>query len=94
MAPIQAAACELQENAQCAVSQVKDAVTSALDALAQSGSADQMRGYANEAVGKTKLAVALATQSPELVVASIAQQALGEMQKFVGKAKSAADCEE
>jgi hypothetical protein len=46
MAPIQAVALDLQENAQSAVDQVKDAVTSALDALAQSGSVDQMRGYA------------------------------------------------
>jgi uncharacterized protein YjbJ (UPF0337 family) len=94
MAPVQSAALDLQENAQGAVSQVKDAVTSALDALAQSGSADQMRGYANAAMGKTKLAVALATQSPELVLAGLAQQAIGEMQKFVGKAKSAGDPEE
>lgn len=94
MAPVQSAALDLQENAQSAVVQVKDAVASALDTFAQSGSADQMRGYANEAVGRTKLAVALATQSPELLVAGIAQQAIGEMQKFVGKAKSAADSEE
>jgi hypothetical protein len=45
MVPIQAVALDLQENAQSAVDQVKD-VTSALDALAQSGSVDQMRGYA------------------------------------------------
>jgi len=94
MAPVQSAALDLQENAQSAVVQVKDAVVSAVGTFVQSGSADQMRGYANEAVGKTKLAVALATQSPELLVAGIAQQAIGEMQKFVGKAKSAADSEE
>ncbi|TLG71840.1 CsbD family protein [Methylocystis sp. B8] len=69
-------------------------MTSALDAIVQSGSADQMRGYANQAMGKTKLAVALATQSPELAGAGIAQQALGEMQKFVGEAKLAADRDE
>jgi uncharacterized protein YjbJ (UPF0337 family) len=63
MAPVQSAL-DLPENAQSAVVQVKDAVASALDTFVQSGSADQMRGYANEGVGKTKLAVALATQSP------------------------------
>ncbi|MBI1981838.1 MAG: CsbD family protein [Methylocystis sp.] len=53
-----------------------------------------MRGYANEAMGKVKVAVALAAQSPELVVAGIAQQTIGEMQKFVGEAKLAADPDE
>ena len=45
-------------------------------------------------MGKAKVAVALATQSPELVVAGIAQQAIGEIQKFVGEAKLAADPDE
>lgn len=92
--PIEAAAFDLQENAQRAVDQMKDAMTAAVDAVVQSGSADQMRGYANEAMGKTKLAVALATQSPELALAGIAQKALGEVQKFVGEAKLAADSDD
>lgn len=94
IAPIDAASPDLQQDAQSTIDQVKDAVTSALDAVVQSGSADQMRGYANQAMGKTKLAVALATQSPELAMAGIAQQAIGEIQKFVGEAKLAADPDE
>lgn len=92
--PIEAAAQGLQEHALCAIDQVKGVVSAALDDLAQSGSADQLRGYANEAMGQTKLAVGLAAQSPELAMAGIAQKALGEMQKFVGEAKRAADSEE
>jgi len=94
MAPLSAATLDLQENAQSAVDQVKDAVTAALDCLTRCRSADQLRGYANEAMGKTKLAVALATHSPELAVAGIVQQAIGELQKFIGEAKSVAEREE
>jgi uncharacterized protein YjbJ (UPF0337 family) len=94
IAPIESAALDLQENAQSSVGQVKDVIASTLDTLVQSGSADQMRGYANEAIGRTKLAIALAAQSPELAMAGLAQQAIGELQKFVGEAKRAADPEE
>ena len=92
-APLEAATIDLQQNAQRAIDQVKDAVTSALDCLTQCRSTDQLRGYANEAMGKTKLAVALATHSPELAVAGIVQQAVGELQKFIGGEKSAAERE-
>jgi uncharacterized protein YjbJ (UPF0337 family) len=93
-APLEAASLDLQENAQRAIDQVKDAVTAALDCLSRCRSTDQLRGYANEAMGKTKLAVALATHSSELAVAGIVQQAIGELQKFIGEAKSIADGEE
>jgi uncharacterized protein YjbJ (UPF0337 family) len=42
-------------------------------------------------MGKTKLAVALATHSSALAVAGIVQQAIGELQKFIGEAKRIAD---
>jgi uncharacterized protein YjbJ (UPF0337 family) len=90
-APLEAASLDLQENAQCTIGQVKDAVTAALDSLSRCRTTDQLRGYANEAMGKTKLAVALATHSSALAVAGIVQQAIGELQKFIGEAKRIAD---
>lgn len=89
--PLGAAALEFQEHAAQVVDQVKGVVTSALDDLRHSGSTDQLLGYANEAIGQTKLAVGLVAQSPDIVVAGIAQKSLGELQKFVGEAKLAAE---
>jgi len=80
-----------QDQAQRAVDEVKSSVTEAIDNIVQSGSTDQLRGYANDAMGKTKLALGMAVQSPELAMAGIAQSALGEVQKFVGEAKLAAE---
>ena len=46
---------ERSTRARYSVAQVKDSMWEALDNLVQSGATDQMRGYANEAMGKTKL---------------------------------------
>lgn len=78
-------------NLECMIDQVKGAVKDALDSVVQSGSVDQLRGYANEAMGKTKMAVGLAVQSPELTIAGLAQTAIGEVQKLVGEEKSSSD---
>lgn len=80
---------DLREKARGTIDPEKCVVTEVVGKIFQSGSSDQLRGYANEAVGKTKLALGLAVQSPELAVAGIAQSALGEVQKFVGEAKLA-----
>ncbi|MBG0800046.1 CsbD family protein [Methylocystis sp. FS] len=88
-APLEAESLEVQQNIQHAIDQVKDAVSVALDCLTQCSSVDQLRGYANEAMGKTKLAIALSTRSPELAVAGIVQQVIGDLQKFIGEAKNA-----
>jgi len=88
-APLEAVSLDLQEKMQLAIDQVKDAVSVALDCLTQCSSVDQLRGYANEAMGKTKLAIALSTRSSELAVAGIVQQVIGELQKFIGEAKNA-----
>ncbi len=72
---------------------LNQALSQAFGDVAQSGPSDQLRGYANEAVGRTKLAVGLALRSPELALAGIAQGALGAVQRYVGEAKMAADAE-
>lgn len=73
------------------VAQVKDTMWEALDNLVQSGATDQMRGYANEAMGKTKLTLGLATQSTHLTLTGLAQIVVGEFQKSIGEAKLAED---
>lgn len=72
---------------------VKGVVTNALEAIAQSGSADQLRGYTNAALGETKLSLGLAVGSPELALLGIAQKALGQAQTYIGKAKMAEGAE-
>jgi len=69
------------------VAQVKDSMREALDNIVQSGKTDQMRGYANEAMGKTKLTLGLATQSTHLTLTGLAQIVVGEFQKSIGEAK-------
>ena len=71
--------------------QVKDSMWETLDSIVQSGATDQMRGYANEAMGKTKLTLGLATQSTHLTLTGLAQIAVGEFQKSIGEAKRAED---
>lgn len=73
------------------VAQTKDSMREALNSIARSGAADQMRGYANQAMGKTKLTLGLATQSPNLTLSGLAQIIVGEFQKSIGEAKIAED---
>jgi len=73
------------------VAQVKDSMREAIDNIVQSGTTDQMRGYANEAMGKTKLSLGLATQSTHLTLTGLAQIVVGEFQKTIGEAKLAED---
>lgn len=84
---------ELLEQAPLPVDRVRDAVASPLGAIAQSGSVDQLRGYANAAIGETKLSIGLAVGSPELALLGIAQKALGQAQRYIGEAKSAAEAD-
>jgi uncharacterized protein YjbJ (UPF0337 family) len=76
-------------RARSTVSQVKDSMREAIDTIVQSGTTDQMRGYANEALGKTKLSLGLATQSTHLTLNGLAQIVVGEFQKSIGEAKLA-----
>ncbi len=78
-------------RARYSVAQVKDSMWEALDNIVQSGATDQMRGYANEAMGKTKLTLGLATQSTHLTLTGLAQIVVGEFQKSIGEAKLAED---
>jgi len=89
--PSECAGPDSSGNLECMIDQVKGAVKDALGSVVQSGSVDQLRGYANEAMGKTKLAVGLAVQSPELTIAGLAQTAIGEVQKLVGEEKNSVD---
>lgn len=73
------------------VAQAKDSMLEAFDNIVQSGAADQMRGYANQAMGKTKLTLGMATQSPNLTLSGLAQIVVGEFQKSIGEAKIAED---
>lgn len=70
---------------------LNQALSQAIGDAVQSGPSDQLRGYANEAMGRTKLAVGLALRSPELALAGLAQGALGAVQRYVGEAKMAAE---
>lgn len=74
-----------------AAERLNQALSQAFGDAVQSGPSDQLRGYANEAMGRTKLAVGLAIRSPELALAGIAQGALGAVQRYVGEAKMAAE---
>jgi uncharacterized protein YjbJ (UPF0337 family) len=78
-------------RARSTVAQVKDSMREAIDNIVQSGTTDQMRGYANEAMGKTKLTLGLATQSTHLTLTGLAQIVVGEFQKTLGEAKLAED---
>ncbi len=73
------------------VAQAKNSMREALDNIVQSGAADQMRGYANQAMGKTKLTLGMATQSPHLTLSGLAQIVVGEFQKSIGEAKIGED---
>lgn len=75
--------------ARSTVAQVKDSMREAIDNIVRSGTTDQMRGYANEALGKTKLSLGLATQSTHLTLTGLAQIVVGEFQKSIGEAKLA-----
>lgn len=74
----------LQAHAQSGI----EAARETLGDLALSGATDQLRGYANETVGRAKMALGLAAQSPELMVAGVAQIAVGGVQRFIGEAKT------
>ncbi|MBM3563586.1 MAG: CsbD family protein [Alphaproteobacteria bacterium] len=73
------------------VAEAKDSMRETFDNIVQSGAADQMRGYANQAMGKTKMTLGIATQSPNLMLSGLAQIVVGEFQKSVGEAKIAED---
>ena len=52
-----------------------------------SSTTDKMKGYANEAAGKAKRALGDLTDDPKLRREGDAQEAKGDMQKAVGRAK-------
>jgi uncharacterized protein YjbJ (UPF0337 family) len=85
---------ELPARARSSVAHVKDSMWEALDNIVSSGAADQMRGYANQAMGKTKLTLGIATQSPNLTLSGLAQIVVGEFQKSIGGAKLAEEEED
>jgi uncharacterized protein YjbJ (UPF0337 family) len=82
---------EAPNSAQTAVAGLNETLSQLFDEVVQSGETDQLRGYANEAMGKTKLAVGRAAESPDLTFAGIAQVALGAIQRYVGEEKVAPD---
>lgn len=77
----------LQRQVHGAFVEMKEAVTEAVDCIANAGAADQIRGRLNETIGAAKFAVGRAIESPELAFAGIIQKALGEVQQTVGDAK-------
>ena len=48
---------------------------------------DKAKGTANEAIGKTKVALGKETESPELIAKGLAQEAKGKTEKIIGEAK-------
>jgi uncharacterized protein YjbJ (UPF0337 family) len=80
--------------ARSSVTHVKDSMRETLGSIMRSGAADQMRGYANRAMGKTKLTLGMAAQSPNLTLSGLAQIVVGEFQKSIGEAKLAEDEED
>ncbi len=54
-----------------------------------SGTADKLKGLANEAIGKTKQGLGEVTGSDKLKAEGIAQEAEGETQQAIGNAKNA-----
>ncbi len=84
---------EARPRERSVVARLNGTLTQALGDVAQSGPTDQLRGYANEAIGRTKVAFGLALQSPELAMAGLAQGALGAMQRYVGEAKMNAEAD-
>jgi uncharacterized protein YjbJ (UPF0337 family) len=50
---------------------------------------DKIKGYANEAAGKTKRAIGNATDNPDLIVEGDMQEAKGDLQKAKGAVKGA-----
>lgn len=85
---------ETPEQTRFSVAQARDSMRETLDSIVKSGAADQMRGYANQAMGKTKLTLGMATQSPNLTLSGLAQIVVGEFQKSIGEAKLADDEED
>lgn len=81
----------LRDEAAHAIGQVKETVMDAVEDILQSGTRDQIRGHANQAMGQRKVAIGLAIESPELTIDGIAQKAIGLVQEFIGGAKMAED---
>jgi uncharacterized protein YjbJ (UPF0337 family) len=54
-----------------------------------SSTTDKLKGTANQAIGKIKKGVGEATDDPALKGEGIVQETKGDLQKAVGKAKSA-----
>jgi uncharacterized protein YjbJ (UPF0337 family) len=54
-----------------------------------SSTTDKIKGYANEVAGKAKQAAGDVTDDPKLRREGVAQEAKGDLQKAVGKAKDA-----
>jgi len=52
---------------------------------------DKIKGTANEAMGKAKVAVGNTTDNPELVAKGAAQEIKGKAQKIIGAVKSEID---
>jgi uncharacterized protein YjbJ (UPF0337 family) len=50
---------------------------------------DKVKGYANEAAGKTKQAIGNATDNEKLEAEGLVQEAKGDLQKGVGAVKGA-----
>jgi uncharacterized protein YjbJ (UPF0337 family) len=50
---------------------------------------DKIKGAANETTGKVKQGIGRATDNPNLEAEGIVQEAKGDLQKNVGKAKDA-----
>jgi uncharacterized protein YjbJ (UPF0337 family) len=82
---------EAPNSSQTAVAGLNEALSQLFDDVIESGQTDQLRGYANEAMGETKLAIGRAVESPDLTFAGIAQVALGTIQRYVGEEKVAPD---
>ncbi|WP_292529069.1 hypothetical protein [Methylocystis sp.] len=78
-------------RARYSVAQAKESMRETLDNIAQSAAADQVRGLANQAMGKTKLTLGMVTQSPDLTFSGLAQIVVGEFQKSIGEAKLTED---
>ena len=78
---------ELKGEAQKTVGAVKDAAHDAVDRANTSSTADTVKGYANEAVGKIKQRVGSATSNSDLEADGLAQEVEGDIQKLTGRAK-------
>jgi len=52
---------------------------------------DKIKGTANEAIGKAKVAVGKGTDNPELIAKGVAQEIKGKVQHAVGEVKAEID---